>query len=112
MTLNGQSVKACCARAYASDAVHYLLGETFHPGGNALTDELARTLDVAAGQIVVDIASGPGTSAHRVAAATGCTVVGIDIAAASTVVSASKHVGAGRVRFVCGDAEALPVADA
>jgi hypothetical protein len=112
MTLDSQSVKACCARVYASDAASYLLGENFHPGGNALTDELARTLDVAAGQIVVDIGSGPGTSAHRVAASTGCTVVGIDIAAGSSARTASKHVGIGRVRFVCGDAEALPVADA
>lgn len=107
-----QSVKACCARAYASDAARYLLGEMFHPGGNALTDELARALDVAAGQIVVDIASGPGTSAHLVAASTGCTVVGIDIVPASAAQSANLHGGVGRVRFVCGDAEALPLTHA
>jgi len=107
-----QSVKACCARVYASDAASYLLGETFHPGGSALTDELVQALDVAAGQIVVDIASGPGTSAHRVAAATGCTVVGVDIAQTAAPSSVSAHTEIGRVRFVCGDAEALPFADA
>jgi hypothetical protein len=112
MTLAGQSVKSCCARVYASDAASYLLGETFHPGCNALTDELARTLDVAAGQIVLDIASGPGTSAHRVANSTGCTVVGIDIIPASSAPSAGSHVGTGRVRFVCGDADSLPLMDA
>lgn len=110
--MSAGSVKACCARAYASAGASYLLGESFHPGGVALTDDLARTLGVGAGRIVVDIASGPGTSAHRVAASTGCTVVGIDLAPLSAGTSEGRDREIGRVHFIRGDAEALPVADA
>lgn len=114
MSLTDTAAKMCCAGAYTSDAARFLLGDTFHPGGEALTDELARALRVGPGDLVVDVASGPGTSAERVARATGCTVVGVDIAPASAAATAERASGARHpyaVRALCGDAEALPLAD-
>lgn len=115
MSVTATSSKACCVDAYASDAARFLLGDDFHPGGAALTDELVRALRVGPGDVVVDVASGPGTSAMRAAAAAGCGVVGVELAFASAAAAdrrARESAGSSTVRFVRGDAEALPLADA
>ena len=105
MTLAAEEIKACCATAYSSAAARFLLGDSFHPGGAALTSRLARALQVGPGDLVVDVACGPGTSAHQLARETGCDVVGVDLAPPAAA-------DAPRVRFLRGDAEALPLADA
>jgi arsenite methyltransferase len=105
VTLAAEEIKACCATAYSSSAARFLLGDSFHPGGAALTSRLARALQVGSGDLVVDVACGPGTSAHQLARATGCDVVGVDLAPPQTADDP-------RVRFLRGDAEALPLADA
>ena len=115
MTTNADEVKACCATAYSSEAARYLLGDRFHPGGAALTSRLIRALRVGPGDEVVDVASGPGASALQVARETGSAVVGIDVAEASVAAARKGAAAAGledRVRFVVGDAEALPLDDA
>lgn len=114
MTLAPEEVKACCAGAYASAAARWLLGDSFHPGGPALTSQLGRALQVGPGRLVADVASGPGTSALQLAGETGCDVVGVDLAAESVASATRAATRAGlsaRVRFVQGDAEALPLAD-
>lgn len=111
MTLAPEELKTCCATAYASAAARFLLGNSFHPGGAALTARLIRALQVGASATVVDVASGPGTSAIQLADETGCSVVGVDLSPQSIDAArrAAEAVGLGeRVRFVEGDAEALP----
>lgn len=115
MTLAPDELKSCCATAYSSAAARWLLGDTFHPGGARITSRLARPLQVGPGALVLDVASGPGTSALQVARDTGCDVIGVDLAAESVAAAtrAAEAAGLGqRVRFVEGDAEALPLADA
>jgi arsenite methyltransferase len=104
VTLAPEELKACCAGAYASVAARFLLGESFHPGGRRLTSRLAQALHVGPGSLVADVACGPGASAFQLADETRCDVVGIDLAPPAT----SEHP---RVRFIRGDAEALPLAD-
>lgn len=107
-------VKQCCADAYGSTAARFLLGDSFHPGGAALTRRLARALRVTSGDLVADVASGPGTSAILLARETGCDVVGVDLSAELVERARRKAREAGfdrRVRFVVGDAERLPLAD-
>lgn len=109
-----EEVKTCCAAAYASAAARFLLGDSFHPGGPALTSRLAQALRVGPGQTVVDVASGPGTSAIQLARETGCDVVGVELSAESVraATQVAQEAGLGtRVRFLQGDAEALPLAD-
>ena len=114
MTLAPEEIKSCCATAYSSPAARWLLGDSFHPGGAALTSRLARALQVGPGRLVADVASGPGTSAIQLARETGCEVVGVDLAAksvaAATRAAAEAEVWQ-RVRFIQGDAEALPLED-
>jgi arsenite methyltransferase len=106
VTLAAEEIKACCAAAYSSSAARFLLGDSFHPGGAALTSRLARALRVGPGDLVVDVACGPGTSALQLARETGCVVIGVDLAPPPDPADDP------RVRFVCGDAEALPLEDA
>lgn len=108
-------LKACCARAYASEAARWVLGERFHPGGAALTARLAAWLNVGSGSLIADVACGSGASAIQVARLTGCRVIGLDLSP-DNVTSAQRtaaHAGlSGRVSFVVGDAEALPLDNA
>ena len=39
-----QEVKSCCAALYSSDWARLLLGDSFHPGGLALTERLGTRL--------------------------------------------------------------------
>lgn len=114
MTASPADVKSCCAAAYSGPAARWLLGDSFHPGGARLTSRLGGALGVGRGRLVVDVASGPGASALQVARETGCDVIGVDLAGANVAVAieaARQAALAERVRFVQGDAEALPLAD-
>ncbi|HET8605467.1 MAG TPA: methyltransferase domain-containing protein [Gaiellaceae bacterium] len=104
MTLAPEEVKSCCASVYSSAAARFLLGDSFHPGGSELTSRLIEALQVGSGHTVVDVASGPGTSARQLARESGCEVVAVDLAPGA--------VDDPRVRVVAGDAEALPLDDA
>jgi arsenite methyltransferase len=102
--------KTCCARLYASDWARLLLGDVFHPGGLALTERLGEALGLQPGCRVLDLASGPGTSALHLARTFGCDITGVDFSAASVAHAtgtANREGLADRVRFLQGDAEAL-----
>lgn len=115
MTATQTDVKSCCAAAYSTQAARYLLGDSFHPGGPALTAKLIRRLEVGPHSTVVDVGSGPGTSALQLARELGCRVIGVELSptsvAAATAATAEAGLGE-RVRFLVGDAEALPLASA
>ncbi len=116
------SIKACCAASYQSDLVALILGDSYHPGGSALTRRLADALRITGGRRVLDVASGPGSTALLLAADYGATVEGVDLGEATvdTANRRARELGfaglAGeadaRVSFRVGDAERLPVADA
>ena len=105
-------VKQCCARLYESELVTRLLGDSFHPGGAALTRRLGEMLCLTSGSCVLDAASGKGTSAMLIAQQFGCSVVGVDLSAQNVERAAAEvdRLGlAHRVRFEVGDAERLPL---
>ncbi|MGP3924747.1 methyltransferase domain-containing protein [Streptomyces sp. 8N616] len=111
----GEELKACCAAAYSSDVVALLLGDSYHPGGMALTRRLADALGIAAGDRVLDVASGRGTTALLLADAYGAGVDGVDYSAANTALAQGAAEAAGladRLAFTTGDAERLPYPDA
>jgi arsenite methyltransferase len=101
-------VKACCAAFYETDAVRALLGDSFHPGGDALTKELGRAVRLGPGDHVLDVASGTGTSAFVLADEFGCRVTGIDYGERN--VSEATGRGHARCDFRQADAEGLPFA--
>lgn len=106
-------VKACCAAVYEQDWVRMLLGDSYHPGGPAMTRRLADRCDVGPGMRVLDLASGTGDSALLLAEEYGADITGIDRSPtlAGRAATRASDVGlADRVRFVVGDAESLPFA--
>lgn len=107
-------VKACCAAAYSSDLVALLLGDSYHPGGQTLTRRLAAAMQLGAGQSVLDVASGRGTSALTLARDYGATVLGVDLSAPNVALANDAAEATGiseRADFRVGDAEKLPVPD-
>ena len=107
-------VKQCCARLYESELASRLLGESFHPGGAALTERLGQLLGLTPESRVLDAACGKGTSAVLIAQQFGCAVVGIDLSAQNVVHATSEADRlelARRLLFEVGDAEQLPLDD-
>jgi arsenite methyltransferase len=110
------TVKACCATAYGLDLVGLFLGESYHPGGVELTRHLADTMGLHAGQRVLDVAAGIGTTAVLLADEYDVEVVGVDLGdsqVAKARARTRRHGGlGGRARFQVADAEQLPLDDA
>jgi arsenite methyltransferase len=112
--VTGVATKSCCAIAYESEIARWLMGESFHPGGLALTERLGEALELTSGSRVLDVASGRGASALHLAERFGCAVVGLDLGAAN--IEAARSAAFFRkldhlVTFEQGDAEHLPFRD-
>ncbi|MCZ4126114.1 class I SAM-dependent methyltransferase [Streptomyces sp. H39-S7] len=110
----GDELKACCAAAYSSDVVALLLGDSYHPGGTALTRRLTGHLALTDASRVLDVASGRGTTALLLADAFGVCVDGVDYSPANTALAQGTAAATGlaeRVTFTTGDAEHLPFPD-
>jgi ubiquinone/menaquinone biosynthesis C-methylase UbiE len=109
-----EQVKQCCARLYESDLARFLLGDSFHPGGLALTGQLGRMIGLSPASRVLDVACGKGTTAVFLAKEFGCEVAGIDYGEQNVIVARAltqtEQLDA-RVRFDRCDAETLPFAD-
>jgi len=108
-------IKTCCAAAYSNDLVTVLLGESYHPGGLALTRRLADRLTLTPGSRVLDLAAGRGATALVLARAYDVDVDGVDLAAANVTLARGAADAADltdRVRFHVADAERLPFDDA
>jgi arsenite methyltransferase len=108
------AIKQCCARLYESDVVRRLLGDSFHPGGAALTERLGTLLGLSLDSQVLDAASGRGTSALFLAQRFGCRVIGVDLGAENVqrATAEANRLGlSDRVGFEVGDAERLPLND-
>lgn len=108
-------ITTCCATVYGYPWVTWLLGEFWHPGGAALTDEMGYGLELTAHDLLVDVAAGQGSSACRWAERFGCRVRGIDYGDQQVAAARSKVSMAGldaRVTVQRADAERLPLLDA
>ena len=73
--------KCVWAAWYQSELARLVFGDTLHPGGLALTNRLARLMDIQPGDWVVDLASGRGASAMAVSRVFHCNVVGLEFGA-------------------------------
>jgi ubiquinone/menaquinone biosynthesis C-methylase UbiE len=113
-----QILDAVAARGIASDAITEEVLQQHdqdHYGGTAATDRLIAEAAVRAEDVVLDVCSGMGGPARYLAWKTGCDVTGLDVTA-SRVGGATELTRAaglsGSVRFVHGDALAVPFEDA
>jgi arsenite methyltransferase len=114
-TSSATTVKQCCANLYESDLAKLLLGDSFHPGGEKLTERLGELLRLGEHSYVLDVASGRGTSALFLAKKFRCMVIGLDYGKQNVEMAnaaAAQHGLSSRVRFEQADAEEIPFADA
>jgi len=110
-SIDSSTLTACCAAVYESDWARLLLGDSFHPGGLALTERLGVMLALSPSDTVLDIAAGNGTSAIYLAQRFGCRVVGLEYGADAVARARGAATEAGlqgQVEFRQGDAENLP----
>jgi len=77
--LDAQPVGACCSIIYSHPLATWLIGESFHPGGLALTDELAVLTGLGPGMRLLDAGCGRGASTIHLAETTGCEAVGLTL---------------------------------
>jgi arsenite methyltransferase len=109
-----QPVKACCADTYSSDLVSMLLGDSYHPGGVALTRRLASAIGLSGGERLLDVAAGRGTTALMLAGSLDVLVDGVDLSPGNVALANGAAAAAGvgeRARFRTADAERLPFGD-
>ena len=102
---------SCCADLYHLPFVRYLLGDTLHPGGLALTRMMAKELKLARGDHLLDLACGQGTTAIMLAQVYKCHVTGVDTDSRSLEAArrdASRYRLDNLVTFALGDAACLP----
>ncbi len=105
MTLE-REVLSCCATTYSHPLARWLLGDSLHPGGLALTSRLARLAGVGPESTVLDAGSGLGATAVHLAETTGCRVVGVALERAGIEAGeelARSHGVEDRVSFLQGD---------
>ena len=96
----GSDEAACCAAFYDRRDVRALLGDSWHPGGAALTLEVADELGLAGGGRILDVACGNGTSLRAIVSGFPVHGFGVDVAAPSYRDD--------RLELRVGDAHALP----
>lgn len=104
--------KACCAAAYAHPAARLLLGDSYHPGGLALTRRLLGLVGAGPGRLLVDVAAGTGASAALAACEHGAEVAAVDYSRESLAEARRRLVGAAerrQVLAVVADGERLPL---
>ena len=107
-------IKKTAARVYESPEFNRALDEILHPGGLELTARLAEVAHIKPHSLVLDIASGRGTTACFLSQRYDCSIVGIDLSSVSATLAKSKAQNEGmaqKVCFVTADAESLPFAD-
>lgn len=104
---------SCCAEFYEQDWVRLLLGDSFHPGGIALSRRSIASLALPAGARVVELAAGCGTTAIELARA-GHHVTAVDQSQSNLARGREAATAAnldGNIEFVQGDVSALPFND-
>lgn len=115
MSVSTDQVQTRWAAPDQGDAASLILGDSYHPGGRALTRRLACLLHLESGERVLDLASRTSMTACFLAAEFGVAVDGVRFANDTTARANAKATQLGvsdRVRFHLGTPEHLPFADA
>ncbi len=108
-----QNQKSCCATFYEQPEIPLLFGEILHPGGADLSFELANRIKIRSTDIVLDIASGVGSTASLLAQKFGCRTVGVDLSLRSLHEAYARTTALKQDNsFVHADGESLPFPDA
>ena len=115
MSDSSSEAAICCANFYEQDWVQGLLGESFHPGGQALSTRLIQSLGLPSDARVLDAACGIGTTTRIMSGDFGLRATGIDLSRSNvnkaTELAKGLPAAAKPIDFVCGPVDSLPFAD-
>jgi SAM-dependent methyltransferase len=112
MAATAEESAACCANFYEQDWVQDLLGDSFHPGGKALSARLIHSLGLPPGAQVLDAACGIGTTTRIMSNQFGLMATGVDLSRDNVNKATALAKGsANAINFVCGPVDSLPFAD-
>ncbi|NQW16207.1 MAG: methyltransferase domain-containing protein [Chloroflexi bacterium] len=107
MTVSPQTdLNTCCATAYSHPAVRYLLGDSLHPGGLTLTEEVASQFGLSSESRVLDVGCGPGATSLFLAKKYGASVTGVTLeeSSAEELESRANDQGLdGKIEVITGD---------
>ena len=106
---NEALAKACCADLYQSEMAKLIMGDSLHPGGLGLTNQLGRLMGLRRGYIVADLASAQGVSAQALSRVFHCNVLGVEFGAEAVRHAYDAAPDESQAHFVRGDAESLPL---
>lgn len=113
------NTSACCANFYQLPIIHFLLGESFHPGGLKLTKQLAQKTLINRDSLVLDVASGRGATSLFLTEHYGCNVVAVDLSQENLAITQNKaleqqealNLKTPKLQTVNASADNLPFAD-
>lgn len=101
---------SCCSGFYEQDWVREWMGDSFHPGGEALTSALVASANLPEGSRVLDLGCGAGTSAMLLAREFNLDVTGIDRSMQNLELARQRAGRAGlTIEFSEADAHDLPL---
>ncbi len=112
---DSEEFKSCCSNFYADDVVRRILGDSFHPGGEKLTEDLLNMVNACEADRVLDVAAGQGTSSILAAQKFGCHVTALDLSAENLGRAKRRagELGVGHlIETRVSDAEHIPFDDA
>lgn len=107
-------MKSSIVKAYEANEFNQVLDEILHPGGLKLTKRTAEAACIQKGDLVLDIASGRGSSACFISNLFDCRVIGTDLSLESSSLARKKSKRmplSNKAEFCLADAESLPFAD-
>ena len=103
-------LSACCRVSYGHPLARWVLGDSLHPGGLALSSRLAGQMGIRASSRVLDIGSGLGATAVHLSRTIGCRVTGVTLEEEGIAVGkelARREGVEDRVSWVCGDVQKI-----
>ncbi|MBU1055490.1 MAG: methyltransferase domain-containing protein [Proteobacteria bacterium] len=104
-------MKTSIVKTYEANEFNQVLDEILHPGGLELTKKTAESAGIQKGALVLDIASGRGSSACFLSDLFDCRVIGTDLSLNSSSLArkkAQKLSLSNKAEFCLADSESLP----
>lgn len=101
---------SCCTDVYQLPITKLLLGDSFHPGGLKLTQQLAQQSLINRNSLVLDIACGQATSAKYLVEQYGATVFALDLGL-DNLKEVQSTLRSNKIKLVMADAHQLPFPD-
>ncbi|MFA4916774.1 MAG: DVU_1556 family methyltransferase [Syntrophales bacterium] len=112
MSENGfTGIKRFTSGLYESGPMNEAMGDTFRPGGLALTERVAELAGLHSGSLALEVACGKGATSCFLSEKYGCRILGLDLSLKLIKLAQKRVLNSGsliNVDVLIGDSELLP----